>query len=167
MQPSSPLPIIREAYEADADEVLRLAYLMWDEIGLETTNQPWEHQYRAVFSRACTSTQGRILVAQHPNDTERVVACGTAWVHQLLPAPWLPTGNLGYLQWFFTEPAWRGQHLARTIAQDLIAWLRNRGCPRVHLHAALKAKPLYDGLGFETTRYENLWLDQTTSDQGA
>jgi len=51
----------------------------------------------------------------------------------------------------YTEPAWRGQGIARALMQSLMDWASAAGCDRVLLHAADAARPLYESLGFTPT----------------
>ena len=51
----------------------------------------------------------------------------------------------------FTEPAWRGKGIARRIVQAAMRWSRERGYPRITLHASKMGRPVYEKLGFERT----------------
>ncbi|HEX3732722.1 MAG TPA: GNAT family N-acetyltransferase [Mycobacteriales bacterium] len=119
--------------------------------------------FRNVFAHGDAAGACRIIVAHERGKPQSLVASGAAWIHQILPAAWLPNGKLGYLQWFYTAPAWRGRGIAHAIGEQLIAWLGQAGCTRVQLHAIDKAAPVYRRLGFEPTLHENFWLKLPTS----
>ncbi|MGH3545616.1 MAG: GNAT family N-acetyltransferase, partial [Mycobacteriales bacterium] len=74
------------------------------------------------------------------------------------PAQWIPNGKMGYLQGFYTKPAWRGRGAAGGIARSLIAWLELIGCSWAQLHPIAEAAPIYRKLGFTLGRHDNLWL---------
>lgn len=100
----------------------------------------------------------RVYVAESPTGTGHLVACGAAWRYQLLPAFWLPTGWMGFLQWFYTSREWRGRGLASQIVTSCVQWLTAQGCSRVQLHASPAAENLYRRLGFGDSSFPNLWL---------
>ncbi|MGH3426759.1 MAG: GNAT family N-acetyltransferase, partial [Mycobacteriales bacterium] len=100
----------------------------------------------------------RALVAHPIGEPGGLVSYGAAWIHQIMPALWLPSGKMGYLQGFYTVPAWRGRGISRGIAEQLLAWLTEAGCTQAHLHAVAAAAPLYQRLGFVPARNSNLWL---------
>jgi GNAT superfamily N-acetyltransferase len=51
----------------------------------------------------------------------------------------------------YTEPAARGQGIARALMQALMEWASTAGCDRVLLHASDAGRPLYESLGFTPT----------------
>ena len=51
----------------------------------------------------------------------------------------------------YTEPAWRGQGIARALMQKVLDWSRLQGSDRVVLHASEAGRPLDQSLGFVPT----------------
>jgi GNAT superfamily N-acetyltransferase len=80
----------------------------------------------------------------------RGVGSGCLW---LSPAqPRISTHELEYLPYIlsmYTEPRFRGNGIAESIVRAAVAWSRRQGYPRITLHAAPRARPLYVRLGFE------------------
>ncbi len=86
------------------------------------------------------------------------VASGAVWLRERQPAPARLGPYLPYLMSMYTDPAWRGKGIARRIVAASIAWCRTRGYHGMSLHAAPKARRLYEGLGWTRTReYSITW----------
>jgi len=139
---------IRFATSADTDEVIRLAALMYEAMGIDPDSAAW----RQAAKTALTERLGRdfvVVVAEHPDETGQLVASGAGCVTTRLPGPRNPTATVGYLQWVATEPEWRGQGLARAVVTRLLGWYRDRRVPTVELHATPDAEHLYRSLGFD------------------
>lgn len=64
----------------------------------------------------------------------------------------------------YTDPAWRGQGIARALMQRLMAWARAQGADRVLLHASDAGRPLYQSLGFVPTN-EMRWSPKSMCDE--
>ena len=151
-------PLVRVAHSDDAAEVLRLAYGMWRDFGMEPEAGDWEAAYHTEFVDATGRGDLRVMVVDDPDQPGRLISCGAAWVYRLLPAPWLANGKMGFLQWFYTEPSWRGRGVATAVAEACLVWLDKQGCTRVQLHAAPRAEEVYRRLGFAEGHYRNMWL---------
>ena len=152
------LPTIRAARPEDAGEVLRLAYLMWDAMGIGGRPGDWEVEYQNAFAEEIDGPRLRIAVAEHPDRAGSLIACGAAWLYRLLPSFWLANGQMGYVQWFYTDREFRRRGIASAILDELVAWLGDNGCTRVQLHSAPAAERLYYSKGFVETDFKNLWL---------
>jgi GNAT superfamily N-acetyltransferase len=48
----------------------------------------------------------------------------------------------------YTEPAWRGRGVAKTLMKTAMDWSLARGFDRIVLHASDAGRPLYTALGF-------------------
>jgi GNAT superfamily N-acetyltransferase len=57
----------------------------------------------------------------------------------------------------YTEPAWRGQGIARALMKIMMDWAVEQGAERLVLHASDAGRPLYLSLGFEATN-EMRWF---------
>jgi GNAT superfamily N-acetyltransferase len=86
-----------------------------------------------------------------------IVAGGGVQLRRILPRP----GADGRLQapWpqalavnVFTEKEWRRRGLAEMVMGAIIAWCREYGVASLVLHPSDMAYPLYEKLGFESSR---------------
>lgn len=59
--------------------------------------------------------------------------------------------RVGYIAGIFVKPAWRRRGVARGLTETSVAWLKQLGCTSIRLHAAEKARPLYESMGFRAT----------------
>jgi len=57
----------------------------------------------------------------------------------------------------YTEPAWRGRGIARSLMKIMMNWAAEQGADRVVLHASDAGRALYLSLGFEATN-EMRWF---------
>jgi GNAT superfamily N-acetyltransferase len=93
-----------------------------------------------------------------PEDSpEMIVAGGGVQLRRILPRP----DRNGGLQkpWpqalavnVFTEKEWRRRGLAEMIMRTMIAWCKEYGVASLVLHPSDMAYPLYEKLGFETSK---------------
>lgn len=159
---------VRVGGRHDDAEVLRLAHLMWESMGLEVApdgpGPDWRDDYARVFDGAMRDGTMRAFVVDDPDEPSRLVACGVAWMYQLLPAPWLTNGRMGYLQWFSTEPDHRGRGIATRVLEACRDWLVAEGCTRIHLHASPSGEQMYRSLGFGDSYFPNLWYSAPGTD---
>lgn len=135
----------RPAVESDAEEVVRLAGLMYASMGLEP-GADWA----AAASEAFRSRLGRDVdgfVVDHPDGTG-LIASGAGVVSTRLPSPTNHPARVGYVQWISTEPAFRNRGLARMVMEALLTWFGEQGVPIVELHSTADGEHLYRSLGF-------------------
>lgn len=138
---------VRPATVADAREVIRLAALMYEAMGLDVSGTAWrETAATALANRLGRDTQ--VFVADDPDETGRLAATGAGVIATRLPGPANPAAMVGYIQWVSTDPRWRRRGLARLITSALIAWFREREVRAIELHATPQASGLYRSLGF-------------------
>ena len=138
---------IRPATVDDTAEVIRLAALMYEAMGLDATGSAW----RQAAATALASRLGGdavVFVADDPGAAGRLVATGAGVIATRLPGPANPAARVGYIQWVSTDTRWRRLGLARLITSALIAWLRERDVRAIELHATPQAADLYHSLGF-------------------
>lgn len=57
----------------------------------------------------------------------------------------------------YTEPAWRGRGIARSLMKIMMDWAAEQGADRLVLHASDAGRSLYLSLGFEATN-EMCWF---------
>ena len=138
---------IRPATIEDAGEVVRLAALMYEAMGLDATGTAW----RRAAVTAMASRLGEdavVFVADDPGTPGRLAATGAGVIATRLPSPANPAATVGYIQWVSTDPRWRRRGLARLITSTLIEWFRDRDVRAIELHATPEGAGLYRSLGF-------------------
>jgi ribosomal protein S18 acetylase RimI-like enzyme len=136
----------RMASRADADELVRLAALMYASMGL-ATDPEWLGAAAAAFAER----QGDDLVAfvvDRPDGRVGLAASGAGMIARRLPSPTNPAGLVGYIQWVATDIGFRRQGLARQVLHGLIGWFETQRVPVIELHATPAGEPLYRSLGF-------------------
>jgi GNAT superfamily N-acetyltransferase len=146
-QPPGAGPAIRRAGPEDAGEVIRLAALMYEAMGLDAADPAW----RAAAVAALASRLGgdtAVFVADAPGSPGRLAATGAGTIATRLPGPANPGATVGYIQWVSTDPQWRRRGLARLITSALLGWFREREVGAVELHATQEAAALYRSFGF-------------------
>lgn len=149
---------VRAADADDATEIIRLARLLWEDMDLSVAGGDWEDRAREFFVEGLRAGSLNAFVADSPDEPGRLIACGIGLVYSVMPAFWLPTGRMGYLQWFSTERPWRGRGLGAEILRCLLEWFAREQVTRLQLHASGDAERLYRRHGFVDTAYANLWL---------
>jgi GNAT superfamily N-acetyltransferase len=127
--------------------MIRLAALMYEAMGLDTTGLAW----RQAAAGALANRLGGdtcVFVADDPDGAGRLAATGAGVITTRLPGPANPAATVGYIQWVSTDPLWRRRGLARAVTSALLAWFTERGVRSVELHATPEAAGLYHSLGF-------------------
>jgi GNAT superfamily N-acetyltransferase len=137
----------RPATTADTGEVIRLAALMYEAMGLDTTGLAWRQAAAAALANRLGGDTC-VLVADDPDRAGRLAATGAGVITTRLPGPANPAATVGYIQWVSTDPLWRRRGLARAVTSALLAWFTERGVRFVELHATPEAAGLYRSLGF-------------------
>jgi GNAT superfamily N-acetyltransferase len=139
---------IRPATPQDAAEIVRLARLMYESMGVDGSEPIWQGEgERHVRERLGRDVA--VLVADHPDVPGQLVASAAGTIAERLPGPRNPCGKAGYIQWVATEPAFRRRGLARAMIEALLTWYEAEGVSNVELHATPDGEPLYRSLGFD------------------
>jgi GNAT superfamily N-acetyltransferase len=153
---------LREAGEADIQELARLRRLMHEEIrlsrGLPVVPEQMAtmEQAYARFARARLADgtmKAWVIQAQ-----SQIVACGALLVLLYPPNPIDPSGRTARLYSMYTLPEYRRKGSARRIAQRAIEHCKAQGIKRLALGASPMGKPLYESLGFQATSEMRLEL---------
>jgi ribosomal protein S18 acetylase RimI-like enzyme len=147
--------LIRSARPDDADEVARLAALMYRSLGLDFDENVWG-TWRASAMQAVQARLGRdltVVVVEDPDVPGHLLACGAGVISERLPNPSHADSRVGYVQWMSTEQQSRRQGLGRAVLQGLLAWFESEGVDNVELHASR------DGVGLY--RSESFWEGST------
>lgn len=137
----------RHATRDDVGEVVRLARLMYEEMGLDAADERWQLVARRSVERRLGQDVA-VVVVDDPTAVGRLAACGAASIATRLPGPSNPEARFGYIQWMSTEVRWRRQGMARAVTHALLEWLRDSGVRSVELHATPDGDELYRSLGF-------------------
>ena len=144
----------RIAQSADAEEIVRLASVMFDSMGV-IPPPTWEvealESLRHRLGRKVAS-----FAVDHPNVGDRLVAAATGTLDQRLPGPFLPSGRVGYVQWVCTDTAFRRQGLGRSVMTALLGWYDAQNVASVELHSTPIGEPLYRSLGFDDSVHRAL-----------
>lgn len=90
----------------------------------------------------------------------QAVAGALLQLKESLPNPLSPQAVRGYLFNVYTDPAFRGQGLARKLTLALLDVAKAQGIGMVELHASKHAEALYRSMGFEPTPEFRLILDE-------
>ena len=139
----------RRATAADVEELVRLAVVMFNAMGLDTGAPEWQEMGRQVTGRRLGSGDMAAWVVDG-DEPGHLISAGVGMINQRLPGPRNPSGRAGYIQWVATESGHRRQGLGREVIQGLLRWFAEQGVSVVELHATADGEPLYRSLGFGT-----------------
>jgi GNAT superfamily N-acetyltransferase len=152
---------VRTAGPDDTAEVIRLAQVMFDALGIEGGNLMWPEQADLRFRRGLADGTVAAFVVDAPDVPGTLIASAAVSITHRLPTP-RGNGRTAYVQWVATDPGWRRQGLARRLMEALIEWVRGQGVGIVDLHASPEGIPLYTELGFAPSVNPELRLGLTT-----
>ncbi|HCU95907.1 MAG TPA: GNAT family N-acetyltransferase [Actinobacteria bacterium] len=150
-----PVIAVRAAAPADTAEVIRLAALMYEAMGIDASGGPWREAARAGLA-ARLGADVAVFVAEEAAADGRLAAAGAGSITRRLPGPANPGGRAGYIQWVSTDPRWRRRGLACQITIALLGWFAANQVLAVELHATSQAESLYRSLGFGPGPYPGL-----------
>ncbi len=139
---------VRMAVPEDAAELVRLAAMMFDSMGIDARDPEW----LAEAERQARTRLGVDLVAfviDHPDGNGVLASSAAGTVADRLPSPLNRSGRSGYVQWVATEADLRSQGAGRAVMQALLDWYGDAGITVVELHATTDGEPLYRSLGFD------------------
>jgi GNAT superfamily N-acetyltransferase len=148
----------RKATDGDISEIIRLAMLMWNDMGFDEVEGQWQTGATEFFSKGFRDGESFAYVVDDPHHDGRLVAIGCGTIYSVVPAFWLPSGKMGYAHWFFTDEQWRRRGIAGQVLDAVIAEFRQSDITRVQLHATESGVPLYVQRNFEPSLYANYWL---------
>ena len=134
---------IRLLRDEDEHEWLRLRSALWPQ------DPPSALQAEMAALRADLERQP-VFVAERPEGG----LCGFLEVALHKTAPGCATEDIGYLEGWFIDPAWRGQGIGRRLVEAAEAWARSRGCIEMasDTTADYPVSPIaHARLGYQTT----------------
>lgn len=139
--------VSRPATRDDIDEVVRLAAVMFESMGVDATAGAWREAGAAAL-RERLGIDLHAVVVDHPEHAGQLVASGVGTILRRMPTPMGPDGRVGHIQWVATDPGFRRRGYGRAVIEGLLDWYRAQGITHVELHATPDGEPLYRSLGF-------------------
>jgi len=137
--------------QADTDDVAGLARLLWLDTRDEEPAQRSVDAFAAELAQWWAGRQDSHLAFVARLQPEIV---GMAWVALVprVPRPGAPSRLSADIQSVFVMPKHRGQGIGSALVQAATEHATNLGSLRVMVHSGRKAVPVYERLGFESSR---------------
>jgi GNAT superfamily N-acetyltransferase len=153
-KPSRGTPTARAAAPADAEELVRLRAIMLDSLNPGHGDDSWQSASVAILRGALAELDGNMtaFVVDTPNNPGVLAACAVGTIEHRLGSPGNDSGLSGHVFSVATDPAMRRRGCSRACMEALLGWYRERGVPKIDLHASDQGAPLYASLGFVPTR---------------
>ncbi len=151
--------LLRPATLGDLRVLVGHRRAMWEAIGRGTRRELDVHDraYRRWVRAEWAAGRFTAVVATEPGG--RPLGSGAVWLTPSQPRPGrLATQQTPYILSMFTEDDARGRGVASGIVRALVLWCRDRGYPRVTLHASKMGRDVYARLGFRPTNEMRLDL---------
>jgi len=104
----------------------------------------WKARSIAYFERRYSANEFRWFLAR---DAGRIVGSAAGFLLENYPAICLRR-RTGYIAGVYVLPEYRQRGLGLAVTKATVDWLRTIGCRRIRLHAADRARPMYESLGF-------------------
>jgi len=145
---------LREATEADIPVLAKFGRRMIEDA---SKDQPYPPEKLAAIEEAYVPfarahLQDGSLKAWVVESAGQIVACGTLLVLPHIPNPIEPTRRTARLFGMYTLPENRCRGLGRRIVEQAIEYCKTQGIKRIVLTASPMGRPLYESLGFETSK---------------
>ncbi len=131
----------------DAAEVVRLAGLMSESMGIDPSHGSWAKRGENAVKNH-VAAEVAVFVTDHPDLDGRFATCAAAVMAERLPTPANELGLVAYVQWVCTDPQMRPQGLGRQVMLTPMRWCDEQGARSIELHATPVAEPMYLSLGF-------------------
>jgi len=137
----------RLATAADADEMVRLACVMFASMGVDVPDAAWREEAAAhIAARIGDDAVGAVV--DHPDRHGHLVASAAATVSTRLPNHVNRNGRSAYVQWVATDEEFRNRGYSRAVMTTLLEWLDAHDVTAIELHATPMGERLYRSLGF-------------------
>jgi GNAT superfamily N-acetyltransferase len=158
--------VIREATLDDLDALVRHRHMMFEDMEPRTEEEHaiGDATYRRWAKKMMKD--GRLVFFLAEDVKGRVVAGGGVWLHERQPRLSEKAGLTPYLLSMYTDPEFRGRGLGTTIVRSAEDWSRERGYPKITLHASKMGRKLYAKLGWKRGWEMYKELDAPGSDKG-
>lgn len=150
---------VRPAVTSDFDEIARLI----DALGNQNThdvikNDDWHGAAKQFFADAIAKGEAVVMVVDDPEEDGRLIATGVGVVTRIQPTYWVADGRIGYLQSFYTEPAWRNSGVATEITRAVLRWFDAARVKWITLHAMSdQSEQFFIRRGFRLAHTNSLW----------
>ena len=134
---------IRLVQDTDQAEWLRLRHALWP----DDTLAEHTHEMNAL---SANFRRQPVFVAEAPAGG----LCGMLEVSIRVMAEGCATDNVGYLEGWFVDAAWRGQGVGRALVAAAEAWARSQGCTEMASDTTLEypfSPPAHARLGYQET----------------
>jgi len=146
--------LLREAKEADVAVLARFGRRMIEDA---SKDQPYPQEKLAAIEEAYVPfarahLQDGSLKAWVIEAQGQIAACGTLLILPYIPNPIEPTRRTARLFGMYTLPEHRRIGLGRRIVEQAIEYCKTQGIKRIVLTASPMGRPLYESLGFETSK---------------
>jgi GNAT superfamily N-acetyltransferase len=138
----------RPATGDDAGEVVRLAAVLFESMGLESSDPIWQEEGQRHI-RQRVGQDLAVFVVDDPPAPGHLAGAAAGTVAQRLPTPSNPSGLAGYVQWVCVEPDFRHRGVGQSVMAALLEWFEARDVRTVELHATPMAERMYRDLGFD------------------
>lgn len=102
---------------------------------------------------ACKIASGEFAAVLAVIDGAVIATSGLVW-HEHPPSARNVSGREAYIMNMYTLPPWRGHGIAAELLRRLLAFVREKGCRKVSLHALPKAREIYVRSGFSAVTSE-------------
>ncbi len=134
---------VRPAVASDGPELVRLAGLMYESMGLTLTDEWRERVLADVKRRLGVDLWGWVIEADRG-----LASCAVLNRVPRLAPPGEEASWRGYIQWVSTDPGFRRRGYARRLMEAVMEWAQDHGAKVVELHASPTGIRLYEDLGF-------------------
>jgi len=145
--------LLRRASVDDVPTVVRFGASMFQ--SMRETDMRWIPHAELVLREGIDAGCMMAIVAE---ENAAIVSSAVGVRLRRLPSPNNQLGRGGYIQYVWTEPAFRGRGLARRVLDELMQWFREQQVANVDLHATDVAESLYRAMGFVETEHRALRL---------
>ena len=135
---------LRRAEPADAPALTRLRGLMFDAMGVSSTEQWYARCVEDLRRRLATDS----FVAFVVDEDGTAVSAGVGWLEEHLSSPRQLDPRRGHIASMSTDPAYRRRGHARQVFAALMGWFAEREVSRIDLRATGDGQPLYEAFGF-------------------
>lgn len=143
---------------ADIDELVRLAGVMFDDVGLDGSDRDWTAAARHMLQQRLGRDVRGVVARPDGDQSAPLVAQVLGVTVSRLPDPHNLAGTSGYVLWAVTDHGWRRRGIARELLIQLIDAFRRDGVQDLELHASPEGLGLYEEFGFESGPYPGLRL---------
>lgn len=91
-------------------------------------------------------------------DGGEIIATTGLTLYEVPPTFSCANGKIGYISNVYTLPRHRGQGIASTLMEKLMAEAKTRGCTKVVLNATNMGRPVYEKIGFTDAENEMVYF---------